>query len=208
MNPQDSYGPPAPLAVNNPLSTMRPGEQIICEIRRHPIGIIGMYGAVGLLLFVMAVLAFIIAPNVFTSYSSGQVMMAGGLVFAVAAITGVGFLFIVHTIYWGNSWIVTSDSITQVKRIGLFDKQTSQLSLGNLEDITAEQNGVLAQMLHFGVISAETAAATDKFTFIYCPKPTYYAQQILAARERFEQEHHQNPETPAPTPGTGWPAPG
>jgi hypothetical protein len=42
-------------------------------------------------------------------------------------------------------------------------------------------------MFHFGVLSAETAAATDKFTFLFCPNPTYYAKQILAARERFEQ---------------------
>jgi hypothetical protein len=200
MNPQDSYGPPDPISVNNPLSTMRPGEQVICAIKRHPIGIIGMYGAVGLLLFIIAVTVFIIAPSTLTSYSSGQVMMAGGLVFAVAAVLGIGFLFIVHTIYWGNSWIVTSDSITQVKRNGLFDKQTSQLSLGDLEDITAEQNGLLAQMLHFGVISAETAAATDKFTFIYCPRPTYYAKQILAARESFEQYHRGKAEIPPPDP--------
>ncbi len=198
MNPQESLGPAAPTAVKNPLATMRPGEQVICEIKRHPIGIIGMYGAVGLLLVIVAVTAFVIAPDMLTSYSAGQVRLTGALIFLIAAILGIGFLFVVHTIYWGNSWIVTSDSITQVRRISLFDKQTSQLSLGNLEDITAEQNGMLAQMLHFGVISAETAAATDKFTFIYCPDPNYYAQQILAARERFEQQHRPPAETPAP----------
>jgi len=201
MNPQEPFGPTLPMTVKNPLSTMRPGEQVVCEIKRHPIGIIGMYGAVGLLLLIIAITAFVIAPDMLTSYSGGQVRLTGALIFLIAAIMGVCFLFVVHTIYWGNSWIVTSDSITQIKRISLFDKQTSQLSLGNLEDITAEQNGMLAQMLHFGVISAETAAATDKFTFIYCPDPNDYAKQILAARERFEQDHRHNPE-PAATADT------
>jgi hypothetical protein len=193
MNPQESYGEPAEPALNNPLSNMRPEEQTVCEIKRHPIGIIGMYAAVGLLLLVIAVVAFGVAPGLLTNYSRSQVMLIGLLLFAIAALIGGTFLLIVHKIYWGNSWIVTNDSITQVRRISLFDKQISQLSLGDLEDITSEQDGVLAQMFHFGVLSAETAAATDKFTFPYCPKPTYYAQQILAARSRFEQNHHRDP---------------
>jgi hypothetical protein len=47
-------------------------------------------------------------------------------------------------------------------------------------------------MFHFGILSAETAAATDKFTFPYCPNPTKYAQQILEAREHFRQTHSTN----------------
>jgi hypothetical protein len=201
MNPQDAYSLPPEPAADNPLSTMQNGEQVICEIKRHPIGIIGMYVVVGFLVFIVGILAFIVLPSVLSSYSSGQMALVGMLIFVVAAVIGTTFLFIVHTVYWGNRWIVTSDSITQIKRTSLFDKQTSQLSLGNLEDITAEQDGMAAQMFHYGVISAETAAATDKFTFTYCPNPSYYAKQILAARERFEQGHRQAPDnTQAPAP--------
>lgn len=184
MNPRNSSNQPA---ASNPLAVMEPGEQVICEIKRHPIGIYGVYVAVGLGLFVLALAVFIIAPSVFSNYSQSRIMLAGAVVFLVAAMAGAGFLLVASKVYWGNRWILTSDSITQVTRTSLFDKQTSQLSLGDLEDITAEQNGVLAEMLHYGVISAETAAATDKFTFLYCPNPTYYARQILGARERFEQ---------------------
>lgn len=180
---------PAPLS---PLPAARPEEQVICKIKRHPIGIIGMYVAVGFLLLVLTAVAFLVAPAVFSSYDSGQVMTIGAIVFVVAAVAGTGFLFIVSKVYWGNSWTVTSESIIQVQRISLFDKQTSQLSLDNLEDITAEQDGLLAQMFHFGILSAETAAATDKFTFPYCPNPTKYAQQILEAREHFRQTHSTN----------------
>jgi hypothetical protein len=189
MNPQDTPNPPVEPTINNPLAAMEPGEQVICEIKRHPIGIIGIYVGVSFLLLVLAVVAFIVAPNVITSYGRSQIILIGGLVFVIAGAVSTGFLFIASKIYWGNSWVVTSDSITQISRISLFDKQTSQLSLADLEDITAEQDGVLAQMFHFGVLSAETAAATDKFTFLYCPNPTIYARQILQARERFEQAH-------------------
>lgn len=152
-------------------------------------------------MLVLAVLIFVVAPNILSGYSHSQVISIGSLVFAAAALIAAGFVFVAHTVYWGNRWIVTNESITQVVKTGLFNKQTSQLSLDNLEDLTAEQNGPMAQMFHYGTISAETAAATDKFTFPYCPRPTYYAQQILAARDRFEQSHQPSSQpTPQPTP--------
>jgi hypothetical protein len=90
-------------------------------------------------------------------------------------------------LYWGNSWVVTTDSITQVNQTGLFTRQSSQLSLANLEDVTAEQNGILAHAFNYGLLKAETAGEHSKFSFYYCPNPNLYAQQILHAREQFEQ---------------------
>jgi len=193
MNPQDPYTSPSLVPAPEPASTAAPiaDGQLVCEIKRHPIGIVGLYVAVGFLIVVLAVVIFVVAPGILTNFTRGQIFSIGALIFAVACLIAAGFVFVAHTIYWGNKWIVSDNSITQIKRISLFDKQTSQLSLANLEDITAEQDGLLAQMFHFGVISAETAAATDKFTFVYCPNPSQYVQQILAARERFEQSRGQ-----------------
>jgi len=190
MNPQDPYTSPAPAPSPAYAAAPIADGQLVCEIKRHPIGIVGLYVAVGFLIVVLAVVIFVVAPGILTNFTRGQIFSIGALIFAVACLMGAGFVFVGHTIYWGNKWIVSDNSITQIKRISLFDKQTSQLSLANLEDITAEQDGLLAQMFHFGVISAETAAATDKFTFIYCPNPSQYVQQILAARERFEQSRN------------------
>jgi hypothetical protein len=181
-----------PIAMSNPLATMGSGEQVICEIKRHPIGMFGIYMAVSFLIVVLGVLLFAVAPSLATN-SHGQVVAISIIIFIIAAAASTGFLFIANKIYWGNRWIVTSDSITQITRTSLFDKQTSQLSLSDLEDITAAQDGILPQMFHYGILSAETAAATDKFTFIYCPNPTYYARSILGARERFEHERQRKP---------------
>ncbi len=74
----------------------------------------------------------------------------------------------------------------------MFDKQSSQLSLGNLEDISAEQNGILTHMFNYGAVRVETAGERSKFFFNFCPNPNYYAQQILTARETFEQGKEAN----------------
>lgn len=160
----------------NPLAAMRDGEEVVCEINRHPAGLFAMFGAGTGLLLVIALLSIFLLPSFSLSLT----------VFLLAAVLVVGFLFLAQKIYWGNYWVVTSDSITQMTRNSLFDKQVVQLSFANLEDVATEQKGVWAHLFHYGTISAETAGATDKFTMTFCPNPTVYAQKILVAREAFE----------------------
>jgi len=201
MYPQDDSNQadnPDQHPIHNPLSVMQPGERIICEIKRHPVGMLGVYVVTGVLLVLLAVLALVVAPSVLSSVSRSQVVAIGGLIFIVCAILSLGFVFISNKVYWGNSWVVTSDSITQITQTSLFDKRSSQLSLGNLEDVTAEKKGILAEMLNYGLLRVETAGERSKFMFPYCPNPNYYAQQILSAREQFEQRRTGEENTATP----------
>jgi hypothetical protein len=182
MNPQDNQGG-SPANPISPLDVIQPGERTIVKIKRHPIGIIGLYFASGIFLIFLAVMAFVVLPK--DGSSAGIV---GALFFIILSTISLAFVYALTNVYWGNSWTVTSDSLTQVKQTSLFNKQSSELSLANLEDITVDQKGFLASVLNFGTLRAETAAATEKFNFPYCPNPSYYAHQILAAREAFEQK--------------------
>lgn len=193
MNPEYPTQPPADPTddIKNPIASMQPGEKNICEIKRHPIGMLGTYIMSGFVLVVVAVLALIVAPHVITSQSSGKVTTIGVLIFLIVAIFTSLFVFIANKVYWGNRWVLTTDSLTQITQNSLFDKQSSQLSLGNLEDVTAEQNGILTHMFKYGVLRVETAGERSKFMFLYCPNPDDYAKQILSAREAFEVAIHQ-----------------
>lgn len=194
MNPQDS----PQLPQSDPFSVMQPGERVICEIKRHPIGIFGIYFAAGALLIVLALLAFVVAPGVAGGDSRGQIMAIGAVSFLVLALMIVAFVFVSNQVYWGNSWVVTSDSITQTTQTSLFHKQSSQLSLGHLEDVSAAQDGILPHMLNYGTLRVETAGERSKFLFMYCPNPNYFAQKILAAREVFEQDRRAQPPAAQP----------
>ena len=168
---------------------MREGEVVIFAIKRHPIGIIGIYASFLFLLLIVGVVA-VIAPGILADSSnmSRSTISQIGLAAFVASVVFVGlFSFIAHIVYFGNRWILTSDSLTQVVQNSLFSKQSSQLSLANLEDITVIQDGILTHMFNYGVLKAETAGERSKFQFIYCPNPNVFAQKILVARENFEQ---------------------
>lgn len=169
--------------VHNPFAVMQPGEKVICEIRRHPIGLIGVYigaGLLGLLALVVAVAAPYVLVDVSQQIRLGVVLGAALMIAAVLL-----YAYIATIIYKANRWIVTSDSITQITQISLFNKHTSQLSLANLEDVTVEQDGVLQSMFGFGSLRAETAGERSRFTFIFCPNPNEYARKIIGAHEAY-----------------------
>ncbi len=181
--PTDQFGNP----VHNPLNAMRENEKVIFQVKRHPFGLLGIHIMAGFLLLLTAVIVYLILPHVLTSFSTAKVVSIGTTALLIMTALVFGFLALTHKVYWGNSWVLTSDSLTQVTQTSLFDKQSSQLSLANLEDVTAEQNGILAHMFNFGVLRVETAGERSKFAFPYCPNPNLYAQKVLEAREEFEQ---------------------
>jgi membrane protein YdbS with pleckstrin-like domain len=192
MNPETYQQPEQPLQqpeptqpkMHNPLESMQPGEQNVCEIKRHPIGIIGTYVVAGMLIVVAAVAA--VAVQIFAKNAASLAPMVWGICALIMLVAFV-MLFVGTKIYWGNRWVVTSDSITQVSQTSLFDNQSSQLSLGNIEDVTVEQDGVLSHMFGYGTLRVETAGEHSKFLFPFCPTPSVYAKAILNAREQFEQ---------------------
>lgn len=189
--------PPAPTKnYNNPLEVMSPGEQVICEITRHPIGLFGLYFGAGAVILILGVGAAML-PTYATSVSD-QIKNLAYIIALFGAVFALIFTYIAHVIYTGNRWIVTSDSITQISQTGLFTKHTSQLSLANLEDVTFEQNGPVQSMVGFGLLKVETAGERSKFSFPFCPNPAQCARQIIKAHEDFIRTHPEEGQTVLP----------
>jgi membrane protein YdbS with pleckstrin-like domain len=187
-NPAPTLSPvlvaPSPVTINNPLTAMQPGEQVLAEIKRHPIGLIGNYIVTGGLVLLTAVGA-IFAPHIVSSDMQHQASVWGATAFVIVAAFAFITILITTTVYKGNRWIVTSDSLTQIMQVSLFSKQSSQLSLHNLEDVTVLQNGIIQSAFNFGTLHAETAGERAKFVFRYCPDPNARTRDILMAREKF-----------------------
>jgi uncharacterized membrane protein YdbT with pleckstrin-like domain len=175
---------------------MQPGEQVIFELKRHPIGLFISYILTGIILIALGTIAFVVAPNSITGSSRAQVVGISGGVFVLFALLCLLFNLVTTVVYWGNRWVLSSDSITQISQTGLFHKETSQLDLTSLEDVTADQKGIMAHMFNYGVLKAETAGHRSKFVFNFCPNPTHYAQQILAANEKLQQTKTMQPQPP------------
>lgn len=175
----------------NPLAAMQDGEEMIADIHRHPFGIISLYFFAFLGLAAACGVILLLVPRLVganTSSDYDPTMISIGLITVVIVLTLIG-LGVATMVYWQNRWVVTSDSLTQITQRSLFNRQVSQLSFGNLEDVTAEQRGIIPNLFNFGTLKAETAGEHSKFFFLYCPNPNLYARKILMAREIYLQNN-------------------
>lgn len=164
-------------------------ERLIAEIRKHPIGLFFIY-LTGCSIAVIAAVIFGLA-----SFTNGLGDFMGGaeLSGSVRSLIVVGgFLFIVFVLiamtiqavlYTHNVIFVTSDKIAQILYMSLFHRKISQLSIGDVQDVTVTQRGVLAHFFNYGTLVIETAGEQQNYTFTYIPEPYKYSKLIVGSHE-------------------------
>ena len=159
----------------------------LCEVSKHPFGIIVIYLFTALGMGTGLGLAYFLIPSVVedTDFAFGIANIFAGVVMVVALL----IMVIATIIYRQNRIIVTDRNITQTLQYGLFSRKVSQLNLVNVEDVTSEQDGVLPTVFDYGVLKVETAGEQVNFVFNFCPRPGYYAKIILEAREKMLGQH-------------------
>lgn len=169
------------------IEQVAPNEQKIADIRRHPIGLIIIY----VQFFVAAVLAIgllaFLVPSVLGS-GAGVTTFLAALVLLMVFV-GTIFIVLATRVYRGNQLIITDLNVTEVQQLGLFNRKVSELTMANIEDVSANTNGIFQTMFNFGTISVETAGAHENFVFKYCPNPNAYAKVLQDARQAFIDSH-------------------
>jgi uncharacterized membrane protein YdbT with pleckstrin-like domain len=174
------------------IETVDHNEQKLCEIAKHPFGIVVIYIWALLGLVVALGLSYFLLPAVMDD-TDQAFLIAHFFALVTITLTIIG-ITISAIIYRQNRLIVTDINITQILQYGLFNRKVSQLNLINVEDVTSVQKGILSTLFGFGELKIETAGEQANFHFTYCPKSSYYANVILNAREKIlgqHYEHHQ-----------------
>lgn len=171
---------------------INPDEVKVADVRRHPIGLFFIYlqtiVALGLSLFlIFAFLPSFLRVLGLEDDSGAKVVI---YLFALLAI-GFGLLFLILAarIYQASQLIITNDNITQIMQVGLFHRKVSEISMENVEDVTAYQKGIFQTFFNYGRVHVETAGEQDNYDFIYCPNPNAYAKAIQDARVEFLKLH-------------------
>ena len=182
---QPPQTPPEPILDTSATSMgqVDRDERLITIIRRHFFGIFILYVQTIVALGVGIGLIYYLLPNFVDSSQEGVYriigLVAGSIVVLMALI-----LVIATVIYYSSRLILTDKNITQVIQVGLFNRKVSQLSVANIEDVTAIKKGIFSTVLNYGILNIETAGEQVNFVFSYCPDPDFYARQILEAREQ------------------------
>ncbi len=184
------------LAISNAdKDLLEPGEVLVTVVRRHPIGIIGIYLEMFTGIAGVATLAILAIFVFFTQQSTGaKGLIAAGALFVIAFL--IGLLAIASYVYRQSRLVVTDRSLVQVIQHALFNRKISRLSMSNVEDVNAEQKGILPTMFNYGTVTIQTAGQEDNFVFPFCPDPDRFADRVLEARQRYVQHYGEHPKPP------------
>lgn len=165
-----------------------PDEELIAEIRKHPIGLlfIILTGAFVLLVLLgITLVATLIDLNSILGEGNPNALKGiFALMFLVLGLGVVVSLGIAVFLYRSNVIYLTTEKIAQVLYISLFNRKISQLSIGDVQDATVTQKGILAHIFNYGTLVIETAGEQQNYTFTYIPDPYKYSQLIVGVHEK------------------------
>lgn len=162
-------------------------EKLLLEIRKHPFGLFIIYLIGGFVTVTMLSLSFGIA------LARGDVLGIGvdattlqlPIIFIsfLLAILSLVMTAIGSYLYKSNVVLVTSEKISQLINLTIFNRKISQLSIGDVQDVTVVQRGLFAHWFKYGTIVIETAGEQSNYNFTFAPDPYEAAKVIVGAHE-------------------------
>lgn len=163
-------------------------EELVTEIRKHPFGLFVIWATgifIAIVLFMMSIAVVSFDFNDLTNGADTRafegITIFACLLLIIGTIVGT---FIASFLYKSNVIYVTNEKIAQVLYVGLFHRKISQLSIGDVQDVTVRQNGIFAHAYKYGTLVVETAGEQQNYTFSYVPHPYQQSKYIVGAHER------------------------
>ena len=173
-----------------PELSLSPGEYVLEVVRRHPIGLIGIWAAAGLLILIALLIVPFYAANqsffaqIFavpvSKLPSPAVMITPSLI--LIGFFGLGG-FIATYVYLQNRFYITTESIIQFVQYSLFNSKKQMVNLINVEDASADQTGILQQVLNYGTLRLSTQGEETIYHFRFVANPNSVVHRINDATE-------------------------
>jgi uncharacterized membrane protein YdbT with pleckstrin-like domain len=163
-------------------------EQVIIEVRRHYFGLLALHLIAGTAIVTLFILLYWSVSNASSMPidlgAAGYGLLFGFLIMLVGVVELVG-----DKVYKSNLLVITNENIIQVLQFSLLNRQTSQLNLAKIQDVSVDQVGIIPTMLGYGTIDIETAGEAANFRFPYAPNPDRVAKIIIEAHEDYIRQH-------------------
>ncbi len=168
-----------------PQLNLSDGEYIINAVKRHPIGLLQIWGGAILIIVVLgALLVSLLSGEGISASSEVAVLSTAGLgLFAILIVVGA---FIATYVYNKNRFFLTNESVIQEIQNSLFSNHEQTVSLANIEDASYRQTGLLAYLLDYGTIRLSTEGDETTYRFSYVTQPKQHIAVLNNAVESFK----------------------
>ena len=174
-----------------PYLTLSDGEYVIVAVRWHWIAIL-VPMAIGTIilagLWVIQTNYDLIALNLgFTGTMADQgLFLLPTLAISMLVILGMAAAWY---IYDRNRFFVTNESVIQRVQYSIFSRHDQTVDLGSIEDVSANQTGVLAYIFNYGTIRLSTVGNEHTYAQSYAASPQITANKLKEAVEVYKANH-------------------
>lgn len=168
-------------------------EEIIAIIRRHWFFLLKQCLFVVVLAFLPLISVIAVGPFVGTVTAAAVATYTPHIIFLYAFWLLINWMMLalIWTDHYLDTWTITNRRIIKTNQIRLFKRQIGSFRLERLQDLNVEIDGILATLLDYGTIHAETAGHTnEEFKADYLPKPQEIKSTILKAADVRMQTAH------------------
>jgi len=173
--------------------SQRDSEEVFLLLRKHWTVYIPFFIIAGFMSLPLIMIAtyWIYNPDGI-SYMVGNLILIFGSAYALFILSLLLFGFVD---YYLDVDIVTSQRIVDIEQNGFFKRKISELSLDQVEDVSATVNGALATFFHYGDVHIQTAGALPNFVFDEVAHPYRISKIILDLHDAYSKGHTISKET-------------
>lgn len=172
-----------------PMLDLSAGEYVITAIRRHPIGLVSIWGSVIVLIALVCVVLPLLLVNGGAMTGLGINIEFGLMGLAVIMALSVLFLlggYVAAHVYNSNRFFLTNESVIQHIQTSLFSRKEQMISLSNIEDASFRQHGILQHLFNYGSLRLSTEGDETTYRFNYVSNPRHQVKLLNDAVEAFK----------------------
>lgn len=165
------------------------GEEVVVHLRRHWFIFFRMFLLFIFLCLIPIGIYFLLNfswPNVFSGDIAHPLLVIAGSIYYLMIML---FAFTFWTTTYLDVWTITTERIINREQNALFNRVVSELELYNIQDITAEQKGILPTIFHYGNVYIQSAGEVNRFSFEQIPNPYQIAKTIQKLDEKAKLNH-------------------
>lgn len=158
--------------------TLNPDEKLIMIIRKHKIYYL-KHALVLLFLFILPILLYLFLAFNLEDLFNPIIDTLFIIISSVYYLAILFFSLISWMNYYLDVWLVTNERIIEYEQKSPFHRETGELMLESIEDVSVRVEGIIPSIIKSGNVYVQTAGQAERFVFVDAPKPEDIKETII-----------------------------
>jgi uncharacterized membrane protein YdbT with pleckstrin-like domain len=168
-------------------ASQKDDEDVLMIVRRHWIVYMPAF-IIASFLLVVSFLLYINFDNI--SIIQGSYFMRGlsTALISLVVLFVILFTYVVWLINYLNFQLITNQHLVDIDQYGIFSRKISELTLEDIQDISATQHGFFQSIFHYGDVVVQTAGEKPNFTLEKVKEPYEISRQIMEIKGKYGED--------------------